>query len=417
MSKKISCTVTVGAGSERHNHDLKFREALDHTHTADCPEAIIELVPYRSYKDQINDLMKPYIDKYNQEQQRRYEEAWERYNAGKIKTKPRKRDYKTMDYDYYSEHKDDVHQNPRSGKVEKVPMWREVIFGLGDQDDRQNGFITKEEAVSVMRKVVERWSELFPCFKLLGATIHLDEEGFYHCHIDYKPLYEKDEPGRGLAVGIGQDASLKRMGYTPEQSIINGRDKAPILFNAFRNRLYYEVEEELNKHGLRLLYGVSEVKEPGKDSSKKQKLEDWKATQDGVHELQQMKNNMLDVVESDHVSPDSYKAALRAFDDIEKKLDEIESQPRSRLNKNLLTVPFTLLSQLRSFIENVYKIVVTNLLHQIDVLNSHLDHYEKENAELRRKLYGLDSKVKSAEKRHQNQAAAGLQVIEKEQEK
>ena len=32
MSRKVSCTVTVGQTSERHNHDLDYRETLEHVH-------------------------------------------------------------------------------------------------------------------------------------------------------------------------------------------------------------------------------------------------------------------------------------------------------------------------------------------------------------------------------------------------
>lgn len=375
MSKKVSCTVTVGAGSEKHNHDLRFRESLNHTRTADCQDAIIELVPYRPYQTQINEMMKPYIDEYNHRQQERYEAAWARYNAGEIRTKPRKRDYKPMSDDYYTDHLHDQQWNPRTKKMEDVPIYREVIFGLGDQNDRKSGLITRDEAVAVMTNVVARWPEIFPDLKLLGASIHLDEEGFYHCHIDYKPLYEKENPERGLTVGTGQDAALEKMGFTPEQSIINGRDKVPILFNAFRNRLYLETEKELNRYGLRLMYGASKIKEPGKDSSVNQQLEVWQATRDGVHEVQMLKNNMLDIVQGDHVSPEGFKQAVTAAENVTKALDELQQQPRSRINKDNVIVPFRLLDQLRSFVLDVVN-TVKHLLQQIDILEDHLDHYE-----------------------------------------
>jgi len=60
---EISVTVTVGEGSERHNHDLEYRSTLKHVH--DMKDGVIELVPYRPYQEQINELMKPYIDEYN----------------------------------------------------------------------------------------------------------------------------------------------------------------------------------------------------------------------------------------------------------------------------------------------------------------------------------------------------------------
>ena len=391
MSRTVSCTATVGAGSEQHNHDLTFREALDHTNTADRPDAIIELIPYRPYKTQINELMQPYIKAYNEEVEARFEAAKERYRRGEIKSRPKRRDYKLMEYDYYETHLHDTYRNPVTKKVEELPMWREVIFGWGDMEDRKTGVITQEEAVAVMTDVVRRWPELFPDFKLLGATIHLDEKGFYHCHINYKPLYEKAEPERGLKVGIGHDAALERMGYTPEQSIINESDKAPILFNAFRNRLYREAEKALIANGLRLQYGVSATKEPGKDSSTNQQLEAWQATQDATRELQRQKNVMLDVVMSDEVSPEGYKKAIEAADSIVSTLDELSKSPRSRLKKDKVVVEFRLFDQLRSFVTALVD-SVKHLLHRIDVLSANADYYADQAARAEKEVERLKPK-------------------------
>ncbi len=414
MSRQVSCTVTVCGGSEKHNHDLHYRAALDHVNTAEHPDAVIEILPYRPYKEQINEMLKPYIDEYNRHQQERYQSAWDRYNAGLIKTKPRKRDYKPMNYDYYTEHLDDRVWNPHVKKLEPAPMWREVILGLGDQEDKEAGLITREEAVATMKGVVERWPELFPDFKLLGATIHLDEEGFYHCHIDYKPLYEKDEPDRGLNVGVGHETALEHMGFTPEQSIINARDKAPIRFNAFRNKLYIATEEQLYKHGLRLWYNVSRVKEPYKDPSVNQRLEDWKDTQDGVLQMQRLKNNMLDIVEGDRVSPEGYKQALVAAEDVEKILKKVEEQPRSRVNKDNVVIHFSLFDQLRSIVK-AFMNVIGHLLHKIDVLTENLDRAYEEIDMLRNRKMSLSDWMQSAEDR--NTLPGAHEGFEKEKEK
>lgn len=386
MSRRVSCTATIGKGSEKHNHDLEYRETLKHVHGS--REDVIELIPYRSYQEQINEMMKPYIDEYNEKQQARYKAAWERYNSGQIKTKPRKANYKPMGYDYYTDHLNDTFFNRATKENEPVKMWREVIFGLGDQSDRESGTITREEAIAVMKGVVERWPEVFPDFKLLGATIHLDEEGFYHCHIDYKPMFENDREmiqEQGLQVQVGQDAALEHMGFEPEQSVINGRDKAPIRFNAFRNRLYHETEAELNKHGLRLWYGASNDKEPDKDSSSHQRLDNWQATQDGISQLQLMKNTMLDIVEGDRVSPEGYKAAVKAAKDIEDTLTQIGNQKRSRLNKDNVVVHFSLFDQLRSFVKNMMN-TISHLLQKVDVLKENLDYEMDRTEQLQKEL-------------------------------
>lgn len=390
MSREISCTCTVGAGSEQHNHDLDFRTTLQHVH--DRPDGVIELIPYRPYAEQINELMLPYIQEYNAQSEARFEAAKERFRNGEIKSRPKRRDYPIMSEDYCREHEGGIkYANPRTKKTEIIPLWREVIFGLGDMNDRKTGAITQEEAVAVMTDVVQRWPELFPDFKLLGATIHLDEQGFYHCHIDYKPLYEKAKPERGLKVGIGHDGALENMGFSPEQSIINGSDKAPILFNAFRNKLYRTTEQALIANGLRLQYGVSATKEPGKDSSTNQQMDAWQATQDATRELQRQKNVMLDVVMSDEVSPEGYKKAIEAADSVVTTLDEISKSPRSRLKKDKVVVEFRLFDQLRSFVTALVD-SVKHLLHRIDVLSANVDYYADQAARAEKEVERLKPK-------------------------
>ena len=366
---EISVTVTVGEGSERHNHDLEYRSTLKHVH--DMKDGVIELVPYRPYQEQINELMKPYIDEYNKRVDQRYQEAWERYNSGEIKTKPRKRDYKHMDYDYCEAHKDDYIKNPVTGKREQVPLFRELIVGLGDKQDRELGRITEEQAKHVAADVVREFQEKFPHLHILGATLHLDEAGFYHLHLDYKPVMAA-EFSKGLQCTVSQDTVLEQMGYEPEQSLINASDKAPLRFNAFRNEIYRFTEKSLADVNLRLLYGASKVKEPEKDSSTNQQLANWQATKDAANELQHLKNVMLDTVQSDKVSPEGFKQAITAADNIVKTLDIIEQQPRSRLNKNEVKVNFHLFDQLKSFVRDMVN-TVKHLLHKIDVLTENLD--------------------------------------------
>lgn len=347
--QELSVTVTVGEGSEKHNHDLEYRETLEHVHQRE--NGVIELVRYRDYREQINELMRPYIDEYNAKVEDRYQEAWDRYKVGERSSKPRRRDFKPMGYDYYNDHKDDVYHNTKTGKQEQVPMFRSLIIGIGDKADRLEGRITEPQAIEIMRDVVARFQEDFPSFKILGATLHLDETGFYHMHLDFKPMYYRDI-GQGLNVGIGLDSALKGMGYKPEQSIINGRDKVPLLFNAMRNKIYYSVEAAMAEQGLRMQYRATEVKEPGKDSSKNQRIEDWQATQDAVREIQHNKNVALDIIERDEVTPEDVKTALAAIEGMKSTFDEVNQCQRSRL-KGTVSVPFKLLDQLGSFVERI----------------------------------------------------------------
>ncbi len=404
--KEVSVTVTVGIGSEKHNHDLEYRSTLEHVHSR--PEGVIELVPYQPYQERINEALKPFIDEYNEKQQERYQLAWDRYNSGQTKTKPRKRDYKPMGYDYYSDHLHDLHRNPRTKKVEELPMWRSIIIGIGDKEDRQLGNITEKQARKIMKEVVDKFAEDFPDFIILGATLHLDEKGFYHMHLDFKPLYEKEKTEKGLSVGVGLDTALKRMGYEPEQSIINGRDKVPLLFNRMRNVIYYNVEEALAREGLRLQYGVSEVKEPGKDSSRNQSLEVWQDIQDKARSMQHSKNIVLDILANDSVTVDEEKELAEAYDGIERALAEINNAPRSRFDKSKGVVSFKIFDQLKSFINHLLKALVH--------IKNERDEYKKENIELKQQLQekAFDDKLSRTEARRD---LSGFQNLEKKIEK
>lgn len=395
---ELSVTVTAGEGSEIHNHDLEYRKTLKHVH--DREEGIVELIPYRPYQEQINEAMKPFIDEYNAKVDARYQAAWDRYNSGKIKTKPRRRDYKKMGYDYYSDHWEDKCNNPRTGKVEELPMWRSLIIGIGDQEDRKAGRLTEEQAKAIFRKMIEKFKEDFPDFLLLGATLHLDEEGFYHAHVDYKPLYQKETPDRGLTVGVGQDAALERMGYKPEQSIINGRDKAPLLFNAFRNQIYYRMEEAMATQKLRLQYGVSKIKDPDKDSSQNQKLEDWQAAQDYVRNMQHNKNLIIDSMYQDYVSDEDILDISETGVQIYEMMEEIEKSPRARLNKDNVVVNFKLLDQLKSFVTHLIA-VIGRLLDELNRYREQQQDYEKLKQKAENGMYYSALDLKTMESKHQ----------------
>lgn len=305
---EVSVTITAGEGCEEHNHGLEYRSKLEHTHDTG-KDTVIELVPYeKSYKEQINELMKPYIKERNDYTLKRKAAAWDRYNSGQIKTKPRNRDYPLIGNDYYTQHLHDQMRNPKTNKMEQIKMFRSLIIGLGDKSDRENGKITKEQALRIFNEFLVRFKKDFPYFHILGATVHLDESGFYHMHLDFKPIYERAEDmeyiqkhGGGLRCGTGLDETLVRMGYKPEQSIINERDKVPILFNAMRNKMYKIMETIMNENDLYLMYGATSIKEPKKDASINMPLSQWQDTKDKTFEMQHNMNIAKEFLKQDTV--------------------------------------------------------------------------------------------------------------------
>ena len=106
---------------------MEYRSKLEHTHDTG-KDTVIELVPYeKSYKEQINELMKPYIKERNEYTLKRRAAAWDRYNSGQIKTKPRNRDYPLIGNDYYTQHLHDQMRNPKTNKMEQIKMFRSLL--------------------------------------------------------------------------------------------------------------------------------------------------------------------------------------------------------------------------------------------------------------------------------------------------
>lgn len=359
--REASVTCTVGDGCERHNHDLDYRATLEHVHK--MQDGVIELIPYVDYQTKINAIMKPFIDEYNENVEKRYQAAWERYNAGEIKSKPKRKDFPKMSYDYYSEHLNDTYYDQHDHQTKPMPLFRELLVGIGDQADRENGIITEDEAKQIFARFVERFQKQFPNFVLLGATMHLDEQGFYHCHVDYKPLTYKPMT-KGLNVSVSHEEAMKDMGLDPEQSLINGRDKAPLRFNAFRNACYQIMDDEMRECGIYLQYGVSKTKEPDKDSGTHQNLDNWKDKRDAdraraekdkiwdqsvekAREIKHQSNIVRDILDNGDPSAENLAKAIEAGMKMQQTLEEVENSPKTTL-RNGFKISFKLFDQLKT---------------------------------------------------------------------
>lgn len=126
---ELSVTVTAGWGSEEHNYDINYRSSLPNV-LAD-PDNVIEMVPYVDYQEQINEIMKPYIEMKNQRTEERFRDAEKRYQAGEIKAKPSKKSFPMEDYDFAQKHRFRKIKNPRTGRMEEYPYIRSTTFSCG----------------------------------------------------------------------------------------------------------------------------------------------------------------------------------------------------------------------------------------------------------------------------------------------
>jgi len=359
----VSVTITLGTGSEPHNHSTEFRQTLSHVHSME--DGIIEVIPYNDYADTIDAIVLPYLKEYDERLQQKYQIALEKYNAGQTRHKPQLTDYRSKGESYI--------KYRQSLRKVLTPLFRSIIVGIGDQSDRETGRVTAKQAIAIFTEFISDFQKRFPLLILLGATIHLDEIGFFHMHIDFFPMYQKENHKQGLSVGFGLEKTLQMMGLTPELSIINATRKKPLVFNAFRNTLYLSMESAMSKQGLRLQYAVTQMREPEKAASKHQDLESWRAVQDKARQLQLCKNMALDILEHDMVSPDGLKSSLIAVDKITHSLKYLEASPQTLL-KNGYKVSVEVYQQLKEATQE-FSMTVGHLLKKIDTLTEEANHY------------------------------------------
>ena len=330
----ISTAITGGYGSERHNADPYYRATLEHVDST--TEDIVHIIPYVPYRDRINAIVKPYIDEYNARVDQRYREAEARYAAGERKKMPDRKRFVHRGYDYYEDERSRTHYSRAAGQVQLVSLYRSLIIHLGTREDRASGVITTEIALKIFQRLLEVFQERFPRFILLSATVHLGEYGDssleilggFHLHIDYMPMYPRDNPRSGLAFGTGFDATMAYMGYEPEDSIIIDHHR-PLQFNTMRNALYRAVEKILPDYGLRLSLGVTAMKDPDKNASVNLPMPAWQAYIRDAERLQKAKNAWLNVLLADEVSPESVKGCLASLAVVDKTLEELQNAPRT----------------------------------------------------------------------------------------
>ena len=66
-----------------------------------------------------------------------------------------------MTYDYTAEVFGEKFRNPHTGKVEEAPLFRSIIVGIGDREDRHSGRITEAQAKEIFRAVIAEFKETF----------------------------------------------------------------------------------------------------------------------------------------------------------------------------------------------------------------------------------------------------------------
>jgi len=310
--QELSVSVTFGSGAEHHNHTKTYRLALDHV--LPIPNGVLELIPYEDYASKINYLLKDAIDAYNSRQQDRYAAAVERYKEGKRKSKPYPKDYPPMSYEYAQRHASQRIYNPNRNCIEMRKLYRGLIIKISNIKARVTGILPDDVAQEMGEMIITRMAAAFPLMCILGATLHSDEWGAVHIHIDYMMISERHERNNGLPVSLGFNAAMQSMGYHPEISIMHAKiDRPPLLFNAFRNAIYKICEAVLYQNGFRMQYDATAKNYPYLDPSQPRSLAAFQYASDYVRWYQHCRNKVLDMLQSPEMQPNDLLSAIDAY--------------------------------------------------------------------------------------------------------
>lgn len=308
MTRKASVTIISGKGSERHNHDKTYRSTLQHVFPY---EENTEYTPLCPYKEQINRIMEPYIKQYNAREQQKYEKRLLAYKARKTKDKPK---LKQRSLDYYDDVQREARRNPMNGKMQSRQPFLSLIIMFGNVADRVLGTIRQEEAKEIGYDVTCGFADAFPGFHLLGSSLHLDEMGAFHLHIDFVVACKKMNWTHDLPVYTNFDRALLEMGYAKEPNRYPGKEEAaPTIFNAYRNILLYVIQAAMAKQGIELDYGVSLLRYPGKDPSSRWTQAKYKETVTFQNTLADYRNQMIARLERPDMKVRDLDSALKVM--------------------------------------------------------------------------------------------------------
>lgn len=226
---EMSASCTLGTGNLNHNQNKSSRNNQEHIHhELTSSNIILNEVNYNTIESKFNEIFKEDVEEYNQKQvrkDRRIDSYYQKCLADKKITAP----------------------------------YRELIIQVGNRTDAQDP-VKKEKMINTLTKFYNMWEDKYPQLKVVGAVIHVDEET-PHLHLDFVPVANREKNGKGLRHKVSLDKALEQMGFEPEFSEINQKEKSkPIVFNGFRNNVMATIEEIANTEGIerKLMYNNKE---------------------------------------------------------------------------------------------------------------------------------------------------------------
>lgn len=242
MEYKMSASCTVGHSNIEHNQNKKNRKAEQHIDNNRIDDNII-LKKCENVEEEFNKIFEDDVAEYNSKQKRKDRQ---------IKS-------------YYQKVKND--------KQIKAP-YREIVLQIGNREDAKDP-MKKEKMINCLQDFYRIFETRYPNLKVLSAVIHLDE-ATPHLHLSFVPVAENNK--NGLKHKVNFEKSLEQMGFEPEYSKINKKEKEkPLVFNGFRNDCMRTLEDIMSNNQIqrRIMNNTKKHIEPAK-YREKMAIEDLK---------------------------------------------------------------------------------------------------------------------------------------------
>ena len=123
-----------------------------------------------------------------------------------------------------------------------------MIVEIGNKDNMgRNNPGNRKRACKVLENFYKDFEKNYPQLKIIGAVIHMDE-ATPHLHLTIAP-YAINNGKNGLKHKQAWDEAYYQMGFKPEHSLLNKKEKKPIVFNGWRNHATRLLDEAMNVEG------------------------------------------------------------------------------------------------------------------------------------------------------------------------
>ena len=195
-----STSCRAGRGNIEHNNRQKSHCRGNKDINWDKSEKNITFVKKDVYET-FKELFEPAIEEYNQRQLRE--------------------DRKKTIEGYY----ESVCKNQRP--------YEEMIIALTDKGD----YISEQEYEKIYREYLEKFQRYYTNLVVINATVHMDEKGSPHMHLDYIPV--ADGYKQGLSKRYSISKSLENLGFKPEKA--TRKNNAMMHFHKEQKQIFNDI--------------------------------------------------------------------------------------------------------------------------------------------------------------------------------